>query len=115
MKEKKDTINILWTSSDLITVDKMIFMYALNSKKKVWWDEVNIIIWGGSSKLIAEDENIQKKIKDLIRSGIHFFACKACADQLGVTEILEKNGIEVKYVGETLTNILKSDEKLMTI
>jgi len=42
-------------------------------------------------------------------------ACKACADQLGVTEALEEVGIEVKYWGEPLTEVLKAGEELLTI
>jgi len=47
--------------------------------------------------------------------GIHIIACKACADQLGVKESIEKLGIEVDYTGELLTSILKSKEALITI
>jgi hypothetical protein len=34
---------------------------------------------------------------------------------LGVTEVLEKLGIEVKYWGEPLTEILKKNEPLLTV
>ena len=44
-----------------------------------------------------------------------FTACKACADQLGVSETLEAHGIDVQYLGIPLTNVLKNDEKLITI
>ena len=37
-------------------------------------------------------------------------ACKACADSYGVSDILEKMGIEVKYMGQPLTQYLKEDE-----
>ncbi|MCP3953978.1 MAG: DsrE family protein, partial [Desulfobacterales bacterium] len=40
---------------------------------------------------------------------------KACADQLGVTETLEGLGIEVIYWGVPLTELLKNNEKLITI
>ena len=46
---------------------------------------------------------------------MHVSACKGCADQLGVTSILEDLGIEIMYWGEPLTEILKTDEKLLTI
>ena len=48
-------------------------------------------------------------------AGVHITACKACADQLGVTETLKKLNIEVKYWGGPLTEILTNDEKLLTI
>jgi ABC-2 type transport system permease protein len=37
-------------------------MYAGNALKNGWWDEINIIIWGGSSKLVGEDPKIKKTI-----------------------------------------------------
>jgi hypothetical protein len=48
-------------------------------------------------------------------AGVHITACKACADQLGVTETLERLDIEVKYWGLPLTEILKNNEYLLTI
>ncbi len=42
-------------------------------------------------------------------------ACKACADQIEVTEILEKLGIEVRYWEVPLTELLTSQEALLTI
>ena len=50
-----------------------------------------------------------------MQAGVKFSACKACADQLGVTESLEAMGVEVIFWGAGLTEILKSDEKLLSI
>jgi len=46
---------------------------------------------------------------------VHISACKACADQLGVTATLGDLGIEVIFWGVPLTDTLKNDEKLITI
>ena len=54
-------------------------------------------------------------LEEALDAGVHITACKACADQLGVTETLEKMNVEVKYWGEPLTKILKSGETLLTI
>ena len=112
---EKEHLYILWTNADPITADKMVFMYGLNAIKREWWKEVTLIIWGSPARLSAENDEIREKIKQLIAAGVHVTACKACADQLGVTEVLEKEGIEVKYWGVPLTDLLKSDEKLLTI
>ncbi len=77
--------------------------------------DVSFIIWGAPAKLVSEDVNIQKKVKEALDKGVHITACKACADQLGVTKTLEKLKIEVKYWGVPLTEILTSEEKLLTI
>ena len=106
---------VLWTNDDRVTADKMVFMYAINSLVRGWWEKVTLIIWGAPAKLVSEDAAIQEKIKEALRAGIHVTACKACADQLGVTDALEKLQIEVKYWGEPLTEILKNNEPLLTI
>lgn len=114
MSEKKH-LYVLWTNADPITAEKMVFMYTVNSLLKNWWEKVTLIIWGATAKLVSEDEHIQKMIKKALEAGVHISACKACADQLGVTETLEKLNIEVKYWGVPLTEILKNDETLLTI
>jgi len=76
---------------------------------------VTVIIWGAPAKLSAENTEIQGKIKEALEAGVHVTACKACADQLGVTETLEKMNVEVKYWGEPLTKILKNGETLLTV
>ncbi len=112
---KKTHLYLLWSSDNPITAEKMVFMYSVNSLIYGWWEKVTLIIWGASTKLVSEDDNIQRMIKEALEAGVHITACKACADQLGVTEALEKLHIEVKYWGVPLTEILRNEEKLLTI
>ncbi len=111
----KTHLYVLWTNDNPITAEKMVFMYTVNSLIHGWWEKVTLIIWGAPAKLVSEDDNIQKMVKEALEAGVHITACKACADQLGVTETLEKLNIEVKYWGIPLTEILTSEEKLLTI
>jgi hypothetical protein len=112
---KKTHLYVLWTNADAITAEKMVFMYTINSLIHGWWEKVTLIIWGAPAKLVSEDINMQKKVKEALDAGVHITACKACADQLEVTEALEKLKIEVKYWGLPLTEILKNNEQLLTI
>jgi hypothetical protein len=114
MKEKSQLF-ILWTNGNPITAEKMVFMYSINSLLKGWWEHITLIIWGSPAKLVSEDANIQEKIREALNAGVHITACKACADQLGVTDILKKMNIEVKYWGEPLTEIVKTGATLLTI
>lgn len=108
-------LNILWTNADPLTSEKMVFMYGINSLIHKWWDEVDIIIWGATAKLAAESDLIQLKIQHALEVGATIYACKACADQLGVTDNLTAQGIKVEYFGQPLTEILQSDAKLLSI
>jgi hypothetical protein len=111
----KTHLYVLWTNDNPITAEKMVFMYTINSLIHKWWDKVTLIIWGATARLVGEDTDIQGKIKEALDAGVHITACKACSDQLGVTTILENLNIEVKYWGEPLTEILKTNEPLITI
>ena len=113
--EAKDKLFILWTSGEKLTFDEMVFMYAYNSLKRGWWKEVTLIIWGASAKLAGEDTQVQHKLKKLSQEGIKLTACKACADDLNATGVLEELEVEVKYWGTPLTEVLNSESKLITI
>ncbi len=113
--DQKEHLNILWTNADILTSDKMVMMYSTNSMLHKWWNSVTVIIWGATAKLAAGNEQIKTRIQIAQQAGVKFSACKACADQLGVTEQLEQQNIEVIYWGEGLTEILKSGEKLITV
>ncbi len=112
---KKAHLYVLWTDDNPITAEKMVFMYTINSLLHGWWEKVTLIIWGATAKLVGENVNIQKKIKEALDAGVQVTACKACAEELGVAETLEKLQIEVKYWGQPLTELLKNDEQLLMI
>ena len=104
---------VLWTSGDPEVAHKVCFMYTHNAKKQKWFDEVVLIIWGPSSRLLAADKDLQAEVKKMQQDGVVVQACQACADLYGVSDIHRKLGIEVKYMGKPLTNMLKSDYKIL--
>jgi hypothetical protein len=93
---------------------KMVYMYTFNAKKNGWWDEVRFLVWGPSAKLLSEDVELQDYVKKMKEEGVELLACKACADSYGVSEKLEALGVEVKYMGAPLTDMLKSDWTTIT-
>jgi len=93
----------------------MLLMYAINAKKRKWWQEVNVIIWGASSKLAGTDTEVQAKIVEMIAQGVTVEACLACSENLGASESLSKLGVNLRYMGQPLTNYLKANEKILTI
>lgn len=110
-----DKVNILWITDNKETVDNLIAMYAINSKAYDWWQSVNVIIWGASAKLIATNKKYQALVKEMIDSGVNVEACKVCSDNLSASKILTQLGVDVKYMGEKLTDYLKAGEYILTI
>ncbi len=115
MPDQVDKLVILWTSQDKEVAQKMVFMYAKNSKLRDWWGQVRLIIWGPSARLLATDAELQEELEELKRAGVELQACKACADQYGVSERLADLGVEVIYMGLPLTNYLKGDWAVLSI
>ena len=110
VSHEADKLAVLWTSGDPAVAHKVCFMYTHNAKKSSWWGEVQLIVWGPSSKLLAEDKELQAAVKAMIADGVVVKACKACADSYGVSDDLAALGIEVRFMGQPLTRMLKSDQ-----
>lgn len=113
-EEGSDKLLVVWTSGDREVALKMVFMYTRNARKNNWWKEIKLLIWGPSSRLLAEDEELQAYIYNMKNAGIKLVACKACSDSYGVSSELEKMGVEVRYMGESFTGMLKTDWKIIT-
>jgi hypothetical protein len=110
----EDKLVVLWTSGDREVALKMAFMYTFNSRKYNWWDDITLVVWGPSAKLLSEDKELQDYIKKIKDSGVQLKACKGCSDMYGVSEQLEKLGITVKYMGE-LTDYIKEGRHILTL
>ena len=107
-KMKPDELVLLWTSGDREVALKMAFMYAFNCRRFKWgWKNVTLVVWGPSSKLLAEDKELQERVVAMKEIGVKLEACKRCADLYGVSDHLAHLGIEVKYMGKPLSDYLR--------
>ena len=66
---KPDTLVVLWSSGDREVATRMVFMYTLNAKRKGWWHDVALIVWGPSAKLLTEDRELQERIEEIRQAG----------------------------------------------
>ena len=112
MEEK---LVVLWATGDPETSHNMVLMYGLNAKRKGWFGDVTLIVWGASARLVAEDKSIQAKVKEILAEGVVVEACLRCADNLGVSGMLREMGIDVKLMGEVLSGYLKEGRRILTI
>ena len=110
------TLHILWINDNPVTAEHMVFMYATNSLLKGWWEHVHLIVWGATTKLLCENEAMQKLVRRFIDEGGQVSACKRCAENLHVLDKLESiEGVKVYYIGERFSEIVKGTEKLITL
>ena len=106
---------ILWTTADRDSAENMVFMYGYNAKRNNWWDRVTLLVWGGATRLIAADRELQEKLKQLREAEVEVIACKRCAERLDLVHALEELDIHVFYTGQFLTEWLKADKKILTV
>jgi len=105
-----EQLAIVWTSGDPDVAHRMVLMYGHAAKTSGWFDEVTLIVWGPSSRLLAADKDLQRKLKEMQDDGVVLQACIVCADSYGVTEKLRELGIEVKSMGRPLSDLVKDRE-----
>jgi hypothetical protein len=105
---------VLWTSGDPDVAHRVCFMYAHNAHRQKWFDEVRLIVWGPSARLLAGDRDLQAKIGQMLEDGLRIEACRAGADSHGVSDDLRGLGLEVKYMGRPLTNLIREGWPVLT-
>lgn len=108
-------LHIVWTNSDPDTALNMVLMYATNAMLNEWWDKVTVIIWGGSQKLVTENEAVRFEMQNARDVGVEFTACVSCANNLGITQALEADGIEVIRWGQKLSLLLQNGKHVITV
>jgi len=105
---------VVWTSGDPEVAHRVCLMYAHAATTQKWFDQVTLIVWGPSARLLAADKDVQAKIKSMMEDGVQVQACVVCADSYGVSERLRELGLEVKAMGLPLTRMLKDDWEVVT-
>ena len=109
-------LHILWTNADVTTGKLMVMMYAKYSMKNGWWDKVTVILWGGTTRLMAESEEMQAEMRMLREEyGVGFVGCITCAKELGVAEKLAAMGIELTPWGPPLTELIRNKRPLISV
>ncbi len=81
-------------------------MYANRTFEEGWMDEVKVIFFGPSERLLVEDEQIAQMAKKIgaVEKAI---ACKFISDRDGISEKIEELGLKVDYVGTIISDLIK--------
>ncbi|MCB2187804.1 MAG: DsrE family protein [Deltaproteobacteria bacterium] len=106
---------ILWTTGEVETAERMVFMYAFNAKDRGWWPEVELLVWGAAQRLLCESELLQEELFKAQQAGVSTRACRACAEMYGLTARLQSLGVEVVPMGLPLTETLKAGIPVLSV
>jgi hypothetical protein len=109
-----DRLAILWTSGDPEVAHRVCLMYTHAAKNNAWADDVTLIVWGPSSRLLAADKDVQAKVRQMMEDGVRVEACIACANSYGITDDIRALGIEVKPMGKPLTDMMNRGYKVLS-
>ena len=82
-------------------------MYARNAQARNWLEDVKVVFFGPSEKLIVQDEDCLSEALEVASLG-ETFACKAISDNDKVSEAIEELGIKVEYVGSIVSDFIKA-------
>jgi hypothetical protein len=81
-------------------------MYAHNAMRRGWFDDIKVVYFGPSEKLVVEDPIIADQAQEIAEAG-GSIACKYISDRDGVSEKFEKLGVQVEYVGSIVSDLIK--------
>lgn len=98
---------VILASGDKDVALEVALFYPVTLAKEKYMDEVKVILFGPSEKLVARDKQVQKRIKTLQKAGVKISACKYCSDRMGVSDKLAELGITVEYVSSGIAQMLK--------
>ncbi len=81
-------------------------MYARNAQKNKWLDDVKVVYFGPSERLIVQDEDVMAEAMEIAAQS-QTFACKALSDRDEVSGSIEELGVKVEYVGKIVSDLIK--------
>jgi hypothetical protein len=81
-------------------------MYSNNAITKGGFEDVKILFFGPSEQLVAEDDEIKCRARDLA-AATECYACKAISDRGSISDDFDKIGVKVEYVGTIISGFLK--------
>jgi hypothetical protein len=81
-------------------------LYAKNALKRGWLDDVKVVYFGPSERLMVEDADVASATIEVASLG-EAYACKAISDREDISEKIDNMGVRVEYVGSIISDYVK--------
>lgn len=98
-------IVIIISTSDLEKAQTAA-MYAKNALLQGWMEEVKIFFFGPAQKLLLEDAELQKFVKEVYSLNEIPIACEFISDRDGNSDDLYKIGVGIEPVGHLISEYI---------
>jgi len=102
-----DKLAVILASGDPRVLE-MGLMYARNAAKQGWLSDVKVFLFGPSETQVATDPALREMAETIIEEGMVPMACKYCSDKYSVSDLLDKLGCAVEYVGAPISDAIKA-------
>jgi hypothetical protein len=112
---EENKLVILWLSADKRAAMEMALSYARDSLLTRRWNAVTLLLWGPPVEAAAADEALRNELRLCRSVGVAVAACADCAALYGVTDALRADGIDVRGLGQELTDLLQKNRPLLLI
>ncbi len=108
-----DKVVVIIASSD---PDKACtgLMYAANARKHGWLKDVRLVVFGPAEKTLLEDPDMQELLRefrdfeDVDAGGGEVAACRFLSNRDGISDGLRGLGVQVRYVGSYVSDLMKA-------
>jgi hypothetical protein len=101
-----DKVLVIISSSD---PDKALtgVLYATNTLKNGWLEDVRLMIFGPAEQLALTNSALQQALQAYMELDANILACKFVADKASASEGLMDLGLNVDYVGAPIGDLIK--------
>lgn len=82
-------------------------MYAKNTQLMGWMEDVKVVFFGPSERLLVEDSDIAREAK-AVAAQAESIACKFISDRDNISEKIEQLGVKIEYVGTIISDHIKT-------
>lgn len=81
-------------------------MYAVNALKNAWMEDVKLVFFGPSEELLLRDKALQSLLYEYQSEDGEALACKFIAENEKLEASISELGVEVKYVGKHISDLI---------
>jgi hypothetical protein len=101
---------LIWLASGERAKLEPGILWGVNATKNGWVDEVRIVVFGESQKLLLEDHELFQMMNE-VKSPMF---CKYLAESVGIEKDLQAKGANLIDVGEPIAEAIKEGFQVIT-
>ena len=81
-------------------------MWAQNAMRYGWMADIKVVFFGPAQNLVLDDQRVKKMATEIAEAEKPVF-CRFLSDRDGNSDQLKEIGMEVKYVGPIIADLIK--------